>query len=170
MLTISETTQRIFVSRGAEPNSARAPFPPKPLPALPVFLDNRPAVRHNETEQKRPGRGRFSLWLLLYPAPALPRKDRGKRPKKERILNQEDDDGLRRWNFGQRSRCDEHNPHLCYAGDFDPWCAVAGFGRHFAASGGAGTLPRRKGGGAWRLRSALWASLPWLLAGTRLFC
>lgn len=33
---------------------------------------------------------------------------------------------------------------------------------------GAGTLPRRTGGGAWQLRSALWASLPWLLAGTRL--
>ena len=33
---------------------------------------------------------------------------------------------------------------------------------------GAGYLPRRKGGGAWRLRPAWWASLPWLLAGTRL--
>ena len=40
----------------------------------------------------------------------------------------------------------------------------------FCCFGGPGALPRRKGGGAWRRRSALWASLPWPLAGTRLLC
>ena len=94
----AETSLAVQENNLRFPRGARAAWrgplsPQKPLPAPPIFLDNRPAVRHNETEQKRPGKGRFPLWLLLYPAPVLPRKDRGKRPKKERILNQEDDDG-----------------------------------------------------------------------------
>ena len=162
-----------FVWRTKDPPGARTEFgagpPPPPSAPRPFSLTTAPPSGIMKLNKKRPGKGRLSLWLCRIPPLPCRGKTAERDPKKERILNQEGDDGLRRWNFGQRSRCDEHDPHLGCVGDFDPWCAVTGFGRHFAASG-AGYLAKQKGRRGLAAAFRIVGIASWPLAGTRLLC